>query len=82
MGIYDIYGGIQLKIGGSSLREYDIGDTVEIPDGVYLAPEGIVVIVNGIFVATFEYFRDKWGEYYDLENIIENPFDQLIKLGG
>lgn len=81
MGVYDIYGDIQLKVGGSCLREYDIGDTVEIPDGVYLAPDGIVVIVNGIFVATFDYLKDKWGEYYYTKDIIESPFAPLLELG-
>ena len=61
MGVYDTYGEVQLKIGDTCLRQYELGDEVEIPDGVYVGTDGVVVISGGIFVECFENFWDKWG---------------------
>ena len=62
MGVYDTYGNVQIKVGEVAVREYEIGDTVDIPDGVYIAPDGVVVIINSIFVATFQTLNSKWGD--------------------
>lgn len=61
MGIYDTYGDVQIKVGDVALRYYEIGDDVDIPDGVYVAPDGIIVILGGVFIAEFESMTDKWG---------------------
>lgn len=62
MGIYDTYGETQLKVGDPQLRDFKLGDTVDIPDGVYMAPEGVVVIIDSKFVAEFAAVVDKWGD--------------------
>lgn len=61
MGVYDTYGNTQLKVGDCILKSYDIGDKVDILDGVYVAPDGVVVVINGIFVAEFDHLTDKYG---------------------
>ena len=74
MGIYDEYGelGIQLKVGLCCLAQYDVGDEVEIPDGVYAGHGGLVVIVGGIFVAEFEYLNTKWGDVVSMSSILDS----------
>lgn len=62
MGIFDTYAGCQLKVGDVMLNDYDVGDKVKIPDGIYIALEGIVVIKNGVLVCgPDEKIFDKWG---------------------
>lgn len=63
MGVYDEYNEIQLKVGECVLRNYEIGDAVEISDGVYVAPDGTVIIKDGKLLTTFEKDQvwDKWG---------------------
>lgn len=70
MGIYDTYGDIQIKVGEVCMRQFDIGDEVDIPDGVYIAPDGIIVIVSGEFVAEFKHAISKWGEILPSEQIV------------
>ena len=63
MGIYNTYGenGLQLKVGDLCLKHFDLGDKVDISDGIYLEYGGIIVIKDGIFIAEFEELTDKWG---------------------
>ena len=62
MGIYDTYVGVQLKVGEVCLREYELGDEVDIPDSVYVASDGIIVIIDGKLAARFDYAISKWGD--------------------
>ena len=65
MGVYDTYGeqAGQLKVIDTvSLRHYDVGDKVNIPDGIYLTYVNAIVILNGVFIAEFETLTTKWGE--------------------
>ena len=61
MGVYDIYEGVQLKVGDVTMREYTIGETVTLADGVYVGYEGVIVIKDSIFIAEYRYITDKWG---------------------
>ena len=78
MGIYDTYDGIQLKVGlkEDEMRYFAIGDKTTLADGIYTAPEGIVVIVKGIFVAKFDHITTKWGDEIPCKEILEpySPF--------
>ena len=49
MSSYDTYGkdNIQLKTGPCKLNHYNEGDKVDIPDNIYIAIEGFVVIYEG-----------------------------------
>jgi len=80
MGVYDEYGkrGIQLKVGPCCLAQYDIGDEVEIPDGVYAGRGGLVVIVDGVFVAEFEHLTTKWSDVVSISSIL-NPHDSVLQ---
>ena len=64
MGVFDSYGerGGQLKVGDVYLRHFNVGDEVNIPDGVYLTYVNVIVIHNGVFIAEFETLTSKWGE--------------------
>ena len=70
MGIYDTYGTIQLKVGNVGMIQYEIGDEVELVDGVYVSPEGVVVIYGGRFVAQHPYLNDKWGGIIPTEGLL------------
>ena len=76
MGLYDYYEGIQLKIGNFCMAEYRIGDVVYIPDGVYVAPTGAVVIKDKKLLMTTENVQNKWGGKVDVEN--DNPLAQFL----
>ena len=80
MGIYETYGKTQLKI-NDAFEDFKIGDKASIPDGVYIGLEGVVVIVNGIFVAEFDFVRSKWGDLICTHEIINkyHPFAKIIK---
>lgn len=81
MGIYDIYGQVQLKVGDIGMDFYEVGDKVSIPDGVYLGYEGIVVIKDGKFIAEFEEMTTKWGGTIKPADIVtlENPLNPVIE---
>jgi len=71
---YDYYEGCQIKVGTGTTREfhtYKVGDDVPIPDGVYLAYEGVVVVKDGIFFAQFDSLQHKWGEAIDIKKVLD-----------
>lgn len=81
MGIYDTYGKVQLKINDDSFESFRTGDKANVPDGVYVGHEGIVVIHKGKFIAEFENITDKWGNVIKPAEItdINNPFNSIIE---
>ena len=81
MGSYDMFEGIQLKAGLCEMHYYRKGDTVPLPDGVYVGYEGVVVILGGCLVTTFETLTDKYGSPYDLYELVNqvNPVAQAVK---
>lgn len=79
MGLYNTYGGCQIKVGDLFLKEFGLGDKADIPDGIYLTLDGIVIIKNGTFIGVNEKIFDKWGNEIDQERLINlikpnNPF--------
>lgn len=62
---------------------YSLGDTVDIPDGAYLAPDGIVIVYEKKLVATFDRpaMMDKWGKKISLKKMIEkrNPLYNVVE---
>jgi len=79
MGVYDYYGSAQLKIGHVSLKTYNVGDDVPIPDGIYLDPSAAVVIKDGKFVAEFPHLTSKWGDKMELGPLLE-PIHPLLNV--
>lgn len=81
MGMYDTFNGIQLKVGDCVLDNFKIGDKVSIPDGVYLAPDGVVVVLRGVLVFTSPVIHSKWGGPLSPDKLLEpiNPFVQVAK---
>lgn len=80
MGCYNTYDGVQLKVAEDlMLINYKIGDEVDIPDGVYVGYEGIVVIIDGKLVKVFTELYDKYGGTFDLEKIIPNPLNEILE---
>lgn len=71
MGVFDTYGITQLKVGDCNFNQYNIGDKVEIPDGVYISYDGAVVVNDGVFICFFERLFDKWGNPLSIENILD-----------
>lgn len=88
MGIFDVYGRrrIQIKVSndgelGYGLRQFNLGDKVPLHDGVYIGLEGIVVVVDGTFVAEFDHVTDKWGNQVSYAEWLRhnNPVTEAIK---
>lgn len=73
MGVYDDYEHVQLKVGDVCCHRYKVGDTVDIPDGLYFGYGGAVAIRDGQFVGVFDRVLDKWGS-----ELPENVFEELI----
>ena len=89
MGIYDTYWSkdgmysVQLKVGPNlSLHNFDIGDKVDIEDGVYVSFEGVVVIVNNKLAAVFGHLHDKIGTPLKLNYETWNSEYFKILFGG
>lgn len=76
MGVFDEYNGIQLKIGNCACRNFKVGDKVNISDGAYLGYEGIVIIIDGVFVKSFPFLIDKWGCLISLEGAIHGILNE------
>lgn len=81
MGIYDEYEDIQLKVGPCCLAQYKTGDEVEIPNGVYAGYGGLVVIIEGVFVAKFEHIITKWGNEVSMSSILD-PHSLILQAIG
>ena len=56
MGAYNSYAGVQLKIGDVQGIEFEIGEDVNIEDGIYLGYEGAVVVFDGKLICKFGVF--------------------------
>jgi len=74
MGIYDTVWfknnqqedvGIQFKVGDVCLHEFEIGDSVDIGDGIYFEYDSCFVVYGGTIVAAFSkddhQMFNKWG---------------------
>jgi hypothetical protein len=70
MSLFNTYGNTQIKVGDLRMAEFQIGDPAEIPDGVYVGLDGVIVVIGGIFVAEFPKLTDKWGDPIDLNPLI------------
>ena len=63
MGMFDYYGDAQLKVGDDlACRDFQVGDEVPIPDGVYLDWEYVVVVHDGRLVRVDSHLFTKWGD--------------------
>jgi hypothetical protein len=88
MGVYDTFGklGLQIKAGPCAMEDYKTGDKVPLPDGVYVANEGVMVVQNGIFIMETERFFDKWGGILDPYKVInyvnstDSDIDEMTKV--
>jgi len=74
MGIYNTYGknGLQLKVGDCCLKQFNLDDKVDIPDGVYIEYGGVIVIHKRKFIAEFKHITDKWGGIIKTDEILDN----------
>lgn len=81
MGVYDTFGDTQIKAGPCAMKHYKIGQSVPLENGVYVAPDGVVVIAGGIFVAEFSDLRDKWGGRLDCDTVLDarHPIKQAMR---
>lgn len=61
---------IQLEVGELRAKNFEIGDRIDIPDGLYLGLGGAVMIINRMFVAEFGVIFDKQGEVLDIKKIV------------
>ena len=86
MSMYDLFGKkfIQLKARPNpNMNYYNVRAAVPYDDGIYLAPDGIIVVKNGKFKCTLELNQiyDKWGDSVNLSKMLErrNPVYRVVK---
>lgn len=83
MGVFDTYRNngfeeeyveVQIKINATQ-EYYRIGDQSPLEDGIYLAPDGAVVICDGRVVTITKRLFDKWGNALNPDELVgrNNP---------
>jgi len=70
MGMYDTYEGVQLKAGPCSMNNYEMGDRVELHDGLYIGYEGVIVVGDGKLRGVYKTMTDKWGKKMNLYKVL------------
>ena len=87
MGLYNTYGETQLKAAAAqgkdlSLEVFNIGDKVDLKDGVYLGGTGAVVVIDGILVGEFKEVITSWGHKLKPKEIIDkyNPLTHAMEI--
>jgi len=84
MGTYNIYGkdDIQLKVKDDQAFEtFEEGQPCDLPDGVYLAPDGAVAVVNGhCHSFTGDEVKDKWGRVVELQHLPNAIADAVAEM--
>jgi hypothetical protein len=76
MGIYDVVGKQQIQIKSTPnpyMNLYNIGDKIELPDGIHFGYEGWFVVRKGIILCEGYYDEvwDKWGGQLEI-NLLDN----------
>ena len=79
MGIYDVYAGIQVKLGPCEMRCYEIGDDVPIKDGIYAGHEGFFIIHNGKLIGSHSQITTKWGEKILPADMLKSRITSIIE---
>jgi len=81
MGVYDHYGeeAVQLKVGPCELKQYNVGDKVDIRDGVYIGWEGIVVIHEGKLLHVYPCLITKYGEELYPGDVMRNLLEEALR---
>lgn len=80
--MYNEYAGVQLKVADElKLKEFDLGDPVDIPDGIYVGHGGFVVIQTGLLIARFDTIKTSWGDEVKPDTILNDyhPLRQVIQ---
>lgn len=77
MGSYDTYGDahIQIKAGSCNMHHYKEDDVCDIGDGLFLAPDGFVLVQGRVVLAARTWddatLFDKWGSFIDPIKVLE-----------
>lgn len=74
---------IQTKNGEPNMYNYEIGNLIDISDGIYFTQDGSFVVYDGRIVAAFDceepHLYDKWDrplEYPDVQSV--NPIALML----
>jgi hypothetical protein len=79
MGMFNTYDGVQLKNSESlTLRNFKKGQKCDLKDGLYLGPEGFVVINNGRVLRSYDCVTTSHGDVIQGENAY---FDGIGTIG-
>jgi hypothetical protein len=82
MDSYDELGPVQIKCGGSEWgKRFEIGEEVDLGDGVYVGYEGAAVVIDNKLAAVFPDLTDKWGCQITADEILEgrNPITNAVQ---
>ena len=85
MGLYDEVCGIQVKcLPDPRLKNYDIGDFIQLEDGIYLGYEGWFSVRNSQVIDNGYDIYDKWDDAISLREILDknNPVSEAIRNKG
>lgn len=58
---------IHLEVGELRTKPFEVGDQVDISDGLYLGRGGAVMIINRMFVAEFGIIFDEQGNVLNID---------------
>lgn len=82
MGKYDTVEGIQIKsTPDPCYQTYNVGDIIDLPDGLHVSYEGVFLVEEGRIKGTARDLYDKWGERLSLDTILDpkNPVLQALE---
>lgn len=72
MGVYDIVCGVQTKCTlNPCLREYKIGDKIELRKGIYIGYEGWFRVKNNRIIDSGKNIFTKWGDKIAPKKVME-----------
>jgi hypothetical protein len=70
---------VQMKNGLCILKDYWPGCSSDIPNGVYISYDGVIVIADGKVILVSDHFTDKWSSIHKITSEFEQNFWKLFK---
>jgi hypothetical protein len=81
MGLYNSFSGVQLKLEKELyLKYYDIGDKVDLNDGLYLGADGFVVIHKKRLFKKYDFLMNSHGNCYNALTVYQATLSTIDKL--
>lgn len=83
MGTYDFVGPekMQIKCCENEFKQYNIGDSISLPCGVYICYDGWFTVKDGKVSDSGTSMYDKWGDNFNIGELLDkrNPTTEVIE---